>query len=73
MTSIRHLFSRSDVRAFIAILIVSAAVARWLFAPTEALDHTMRDAVLIAVAFYLGSSKGSADKAEQIERMGGRG
>ena len=37
---------------------------------SEGLEETLKNVVMLAVGFWLGSSKGSSDKAATIERMG---
>lgn len=43
-----------------------ALFAHW----SEGLEETLKNIVMLAVGFWLGSSKGSSDKAAQLERMG---
>lgn len=37
---------------------------------SEGLEETLKNVVMLAVGFWLGSSKGSSDKATAMERMG---
>jgi len=36
---------------------------------SEGLEETLKNVVMLAVGFWLGSSKGSSDKAATIERI----
>lgn len=37
---------------------------------SEGLEETLKNVVMLAVGFWLGSSKGSSDKAAALERVG---
>jgi hypothetical protein len=43
-----------------------AIVSHW----TIGIEETLKNITMLAVGFWLGSSKGSSDKAMQIEKMG---
>ena len=51
-----------DIRSVIALLIVLAVVGRYVWDGTASLEEALKSAFMIAVGYYLGSSKGSADK-----------
>ena len=51
-----------DVRSVLALLIVLAVVGRYMWSGTTTLEESLKSAFMIAVGYYLGSSKGSADK-----------
>lgn len=51
-----------DIRGVIALAIVLAVVGRYLVAGTVSLEDTLKSAFMVAVGYYLGSSKSSADK-----------
>lgn len=42
-----------------------AIFAHW----TTGLEETLKNIVMVVVGYWLGSSKGSSDKSEQIETM----
>lgn len=50
-----------DVRSLIALLIVAALLYRYVAGDIDLAD-TVKSAFMIAVGYFLGSSKGSADK-----------
>jgi hypothetical protein len=50
------------MRSVIALMIVAAVVARYLSADVSTLEESLKSAFMIAVGYYLGSSKGSTDK-----------
>ena len=57
-------------RVIITVVIMTyfgyALINHW----SEGLEETLKNVVMLAVGFWLGSSKGSSDKAMQIEKMG---
>jgi hypothetical protein len=59
-----------------ARLVMSAAIVFYfgwaLFAHwSEGIEETLKSAFMIAVGYWLGSSKGSADKAKELARKVG--
>ena len=58
-----------DIRELMAMTILLAFVGALIFAYSESLEKTLENVLMIAVGYYLGSSKGSGDKNQQIERL----
>lgn len=57
---------RIIITALIMAYFGYALIHHW----SEGLEETLKNVVMLAVGFWLGSSKGSSDKAATIERMG---
>lgn len=51
-----------DIRSVIALAIVLAVVGRYAATGAVSLEEVLKSAFMVAVGYYLGSSKGSADK-----------
>lgn len=57
----KRLAAELDIRSLLALLIVSVVCYRYAAGDAD-LSSTFQNAFMIAVGYYLGSSKGSADK-----------
>ncbi|QOT71923.1 hypothetical protein H5V43_01730 [Sphingobium fuliginis] len=56
---------RAIITAVIMVYFGYALFNHW----SEGLEETLKNVVMLAVGFWLGSSKGSSDKAATIERI----
>lgn len=56
---------RLALSAVIILYFGYALIAHW----SEGLEETLKNIVMLAVGYWLGSSKGSSDKASQIEQQ----
>ena len=57
---------RVIITAVIMVYFGYALLNHW----SEGLEETLKNVVMLAVGFWLGSSKGSSDKAAAMEKMG---
>lgn len=58
-------YPRAALTAFIMVLLGYAAVNHY----SPGVEETIKAIALIAVGYWLGSSKGSADKSEELSRQ----
>jgi hypothetical protein len=62
---------RLTVRDVLALILVGAFVVAYFHYPAE-LGETLKNAFLVAVAYYLGSSKGAAENRDVLNEVAKR-
>lgn len=58
-------------RLIISLAILAAFLGALIFRYSVGLEETLKAMVMIAVGYWLGSSRGSTDKSRQIEELAG--